>query len=44
MLHYYLQKGMDPDKILMKSYTTKLFYHASMILAQEERSVDETGL
>jgi len=44
MLHYYLQKGMDPDEILNKSFTTRLFYHASMILAQEERSVTETGL
>lgn len=44
MLHYYLQKGITPGKILSQSYTSKLFYYASMkkALEEENRTVDET--
>jgi len=45
MLHYYLQKGITPEQILSRSYTTRLFYYASMSKALEEgnRAADEAA-
>jgi len=45
MLHYYLQRGITPEQILSRSYTTRLFYYASMTKALEEgsRAADEAA-
>lgn len=36
MLHYYLQKGIMPDKILSLSPVEQMFFEASMVLASKE--------
>jgi hypothetical protein len=36
LLHYYLQKGIDPDVILNMPLSKKQFYQASMLQAFEE--------
>lgn len=36
LVHYYLQKGFDPDKIAGLSASEKVFYRASMELAIEK--------
>lgn len=35
LVHYYLQRGFDPDKIAGLSVSEKQFYRASMELAVE---------
>lgn len=35
LVHYYLQRGFDPDKIAGLSASEKQFYRASMELAVE---------
>lgn len=36
LIHYYLQKGFDPDKIAALPHLSKTFYAASMKLSIEE--------
>ena len=36
MIHYYVQRGFDWDKIASASFNTKMFLLASMQLAAEE--------
>ncbi len=38
MIHHYVQRGHDWDKIASASYNTKIFLMASMELAAEEIS------
>ena len=38
MIHYYLQKGIDPDKIAVLTPLEKAFYAASMNLAYDEQA------
>ena len=35
LIHYYLQKGIEPDKITGASQLTRCFYQASMELELE---------
>ncbi len=37
MLHFYLQKGFDLDKLVNLSSMEKVFYYSSMELALEEK-------
>lgn len=36
LIHYYLQKGFDPDRIASLSASEKAFFRASMELALED--------
>ena len=36
LVHYYLQRGFDPDRIAGLSASEKVFFRASMELAIEE--------
>jgi len=36
MLHHYLQKGFDPEKLINLPYRAKLFYAASMEIDIED--------
>ena len=36
LIHHYLQKGQDMDKLCNLSYCEKLFYSASLLIEKEE--------
>ena len=36
LIHHYLQKGHDMDKLCNLSYCEKLFYSASLLIEKEE--------
>lgn len=38
MIHYYLQKGHDIDKLLNLSENERLFYAASILVEKEEQA------
>lgn len=37
MLHHYLQKGIDPDRVLNLDFSEKIFYQASMEIELEQQ-------
>lgn len=44
MIHYYVQKGFDWDRIASASFNTKMFLMASMELYAEEENTKYTRM